>query len=313
MGSGRRPQAPVPLGRRARHCRARERGPARVRDRPGGRLPAQRLAHRLLRHDRRCVGVDRERLPGRGPDSRRSRTRSIPKSSSAPSTRCFAAARGPRGPVRCATRSATGTTPFAARSSAASGAPVTRRLLARESVADPRMLAEVAARPGGTPEGAVAQVLLRPARLRALRGDHPARRSTIRPGPSGGCWRRGCRSLIRRLGTRSLVELGAGSAEKSRIILDAMRGAGTAELYVPIDVSATFLSQTAARLRRGVSRTAGRAGDRRHLRGAQPPAADAASGALRLPRQHHRQLLSAGGDPAAEPGAERAWSRATGS
>jgi L-histidine N-alpha-methyltransferase len=56
--------------------------------------------------------------------------------------------------------------------------------------------------------------------------------------------------LIARLGTRTLVELGAGNAEKSRIILDAMRGAGTAELYVPIDVSATFLSQTAARLRR---------------------------------------------------------------
>jgi L-histidine Nalpha-methyltransferase len=56
--------------------------------------------------------------------------------------------------------------------------------------------------------------------------------------------------LIARLGTRTLVELGAGNAEKSRIILDAMRAAGTAELYVPIDVSATFLSQTATRLRR---------------------------------------------------------------
>ena len=53
-------------------------------------------------------------------------------------------------------------------------------------------------------------------------------------------------ALIRRLGSRTLVELGAGSAEKSRIILDAMRDAGTAGLYVPIDVSATFLAQTAA-------------------------------------------------------------------
>ena len=57
-------------------------------------------------------------------------------------------------------------------------------------------------------------------------------------------------SLVRSLGTRSLVELGAGSAEKSRVILDAMRATGLAELYVPIDVSATFLSHTAARLRR---------------------------------------------------------------
>lgn len=57
-------------------------------------------------------------------------------------------------------------------------------------------------------------------------------------------------SLVARLGTRALVELGAGSAEKSRVIISAMRAAGTAELYVPIDVSAGFLNQTAAQLRR---------------------------------------------------------------
>jgi L-histidine Nalpha-methyltransferase len=55
--------------------------------------------------------------------------------------------------------------------------------------------------------------------------------------------------LIPELGTRSLVELGAGSAEKSRIILSAMRAAGTAGVYVPIDVSASFLNETATRLR----------------------------------------------------------------
>jgi dimethylhistidine N-methyltransferase/glutamate--cysteine ligase len=47
----------------------------------------------------------------------------------------------------------------------------------------------------------------------------------------------------------SLLELGAGSAEKSRIILDAMRAAGTLATYVPVDVSAEFLVQTARRLR----------------------------------------------------------------
>jgi L-histidine Nalpha-methyltransferase len=57
-------------------------------------------------------------------------------------------------------------------------------------------------------------------------------------------------TLISELGTRTLVELGAGSAEKSRIILSAMRAAGTTGLYVPIDVSASFLDQTAGRLRR---------------------------------------------------------------
>ncbi len=56
--------------------------------------------------------------------------------------------------------------------------------------------------------------------------------------------------LVPQLGTRALVELGAGSAEKSRIILSAMQEAGTADLYVPIDVSASFLNQTASRLRR---------------------------------------------------------------
>jgi len=55
--------------------------------------------------------------------------------------------------------------------------------------------------------------------------------------------------LIRTLGTRTLVELGAGSAEKSRIILNAMRAADTADLYVPIDVSAAFLRETADQLR----------------------------------------------------------------
>jgi L-histidine Nalpha-methyltransferase len=56
--------------------------------------------------------------------------------------------------------------------------------------------------------------------------------------------------LIAELGSRTLVELGAGSAEKSRIILSAMRAAGSAGVYVPIDVSASFLTETASRLRR---------------------------------------------------------------
>jgi L-histidine N-alpha-methyltransferase len=79
--------------------------------------------------------------------------------------------------------------------------------------------------------------------------------------------------LIARLGTRTLVELGAGNAEKSRIILDAMREAGTAELYVPIDVSATFLAQTAAQLRREYPRLL-----------VEPVVADIAED-LRLPRR----------------------------
>jgi L-histidine N-alpha-methyltransferase len=56
--------------------------------------------------------------------------------------------------------------------------------------------------------------------------------------------------LMAQVGTRTLIELGAGNADKSRIILDAMRATGLGQVYVPIDVSATFLAQTAAQLRR---------------------------------------------------------------
>jgi len=87
--------------------------------------------------------------------------------------------------------------------------------------------------------------------------------------------------LVARLGTRTLLELGAGSAEKSRIILDAMRAAATAERYIPIDVSATFLGQTAARLRReypGLS--------------VEPAVADIAE-ELNLPRRFPRPALFA--------------------
>ena len=47
----------------------------------------------------------------------------------------------------------------------------------------------------------------------------------------------------------ALVELGAGSARKSRIVLDAMKESRTGNLYIPVDVSGEFLHETAARLR----------------------------------------------------------------
>jgi L-histidine N-alpha-methyltransferase len=87
--------------------------------------------------------------------------------------------------------------------------------------------------------------------------------------------------LMVQLGTRTLIELGAGNAEKSRIILDAMRATGLAELYVPIDVSATFLSQTAATLRREYPGLA-----------VEPAVADIAA-ELNLPRRIPRPALFA--------------------
>jgi L-histidine N-alpha-methyltransferase len=56
-------------------------------------------------------------------------------------------------------------------------------------------------------------------------------------------------AVIAKLAPSSLVELGAGSASKTRIILDAMRSRESAKSYVPIDVSAEFLESTAALLR----------------------------------------------------------------
>lgn len=52
-----------------------------------------------------------------------------------------------------------------------------------------------------------------------------------------------------RLGSRTVVELGAGSAAKSRVILDSLRAAGTLHTYVPVDVSADFLEASARKVR----------------------------------------------------------------
>jgi L-histidine N-alpha-methyltransferase len=51
------------------------------------------------------------------------------------------------------------------------------------------------------------------------------------------------------LAPHALVELGAGSAEKTRIVLDAIASAVESAVYVPVDVSAEFLDQTADRIR----------------------------------------------------------------
>ena len=60
------------------------------------------------------------------------------------------------------------------------------------------------------------------------------------------CWSTPVMAALR---PRALVELGAGSADKTRRLLDAMVYVGSGEVYVPIDVSAEFLDDAAARLR----------------------------------------------------------------
>ena len=105
---------------------------------------------------------------------------------------------------------------------------------------------EVAGRPVASAEGVVAEAVLRSPRVGAVRADnlsarvlshaHRARDAATRMPP-----------VIARLAPRTLVELGAGSAAKTRLLLDAMRASGEPATYVPIDVSAEFLSDTASR------------------------------------------------------------------
>lgn len=54
--------------------------------------------------------------------------------------------------------------------------------------------------------------------------------------------------IARATDARALVELGAGNADKTRILLDAMVAHGSAEMYAPVDVSESFLADSAARL-----------------------------------------------------------------
>src|SRR5205823_11987870 len=53
-----------------------------------------------------------------------------------------------------------------------------------------------------------------------------------------------------RTGAGTLVELGAGSAAKTRLLLDALHEAGSLRLYVPVDVSVSALADAGQALSR---------------------------------------------------------------
>jgi L-histidine Nalpha-methyltransferase len=57
--------------------------------------------------------------------------------------------------------------------------------------------------------------------------------------------RRHAPEIARRTGARTLVELGSGTAEKTRLLLDALTAAATLERFVPLDVSAATLEVSA--------------------------------------------------------------------
>lgn len=57
------------------------------------------------------------------------------------------------------------------------------------------------------------------------------------------------RAIIARTAPCTLVELGAGSASKTELLLDALVARGSGTMYLPVDVSAAHLERAAARLR----------------------------------------------------------------
>ncbi len=55
-------------------------------------------------------------------------------------------------------------------------------------------------------------------------------------------------SIVEQTGAVEIVELGSGSADKTRVLLDAMHDAGTLRRYVPVDVSETTVRAAAKTL-----------------------------------------------------------------
>jgi L-histidine N-alpha-methyltransferase len=81
-------------------------------------------------------------------------------------------------------------------------------------------------------------------------------------------------AIVRRTGMAELVELGSGTAAKTRVLLDAMESAGTLRRYVPFDVAEQTMRDCAAALADEYPQMAihGIVGDfERHLRAIPPP------------------------------------------
>ena len=89
-------------------------------------------------------------------------------------------------------------------------------------------------------------MVLRRPRLAAVRRDHPPARVLPDPRASGRSSTRAPPRSPRVTAADTLVELGSGTSEKTRLLLDALRDAGTLTRFVPFDVSETTLRDAAA-------------------------------------------------------------------
>ncbi len=70
--------------------------------------------------------------------------------------------------------------------------------------------------------------------------------STTRPAPSARSCRRAAARSPQLTKAHTLVELGSGSSEKTRLLLDGLRDHGTLTTFVPLDVSETALREASA-------------------------------------------------------------------
>ena len=111
-------------------------------------------------------------------------------------------------------------------------------------------------------------------------------------------------------GAAELVELGSGTAAKTRVLLDALHGAGTLERYVPVDVTERMVRDCARELTDEYPglRVHGVIGDfERHLDRVPAAGRSAHRG---VPRRHDRQLPAR--QPPALPARDRPPARPRG-
>ena len=111
-----------------------------------------------------------------------------------------------------------------------------------------------ARRPHQAVQGALPQAPLRRARLRAVRAHLRAARVLPDAHRAGDPPRPRAAEIVGLTGAGELVELGAGASAKARILLDAMREAGTLRRYVPLDVSESVVAGSRGRARRRLPR-----------------------------------------------------------
>ena len=260
---------------------------------------------------RRLLGVDRRASFDGYPGFEASRTPSTRRSSSAPATACCAAPRGRRARASRGRPSATGTTPSAARSSPASGARESMSVVI-DRLRDPRHAARRRARRAdAVAQGAAAEVLLRRARVGAVRPDHVAARvlpDALRaPDPQPPL--AGDRPLDGR-GGAGRARLRDGLEDARPAVRDG--GPRLAAALRPVRRRPVGGRGLRRRAHRALPRP-GRARRGRRLRPRPRPHPRRRAAPVRVPRRHDRQPAARRRAPSSWRGCASRWATRTGS